>query len=427
MPTVTCTCGTRSDAASGACTACGAELEDLSASKIGKAVTLPMAAIVPPDELARGTLPDGAGLPTAPRQATLGTGANRVFAPDLEVKPPVLPRSSATPAARPRTPARTRTKVWPFVAGGVVLAGAVAALLVLGLRGGPEARDTVVDTVVPPAPIGPETAIAPASPEHLVAAEHAAIARADRAGLLALLEAGAFGFGPDGTQVAYGANALVSTILATLGEPPPGGFAVVSRYLKIGGEGAVAWIANDLEISGGGRSAVYTTTQLAVQAKNRWSVVACHWARLVPNPIAARLAREGKLPAAAPLRNVAGGGDLRTAFERALASRKDLLGVMSARADVFNIGSAPGERLVGGTVVRRWLKGTSAELKLRDGVVVGFATEHAGWGAANVDYTLTIDGAPLTQTFRVLAVLLEDATGWKVVAMQWSNAGPVPR
>jgi hypothetical protein len=58
---------------------------------------------------------------------------------------------------------------------------------------------------------------------------------------------------------------------------------------------------------------------------------------------------------------------------------------------------------------------------------VRLVTEHAGWAAANVDYTLVVNKTPLTQTFRVLALLLEDSTGWKVVAMQWSNAGPIGR
>jgi hypothetical protein len=459
MPMSTCTCGTRTDAANASCPSCGAEL---SASKIGNAVTVPMAAITPPvgtfelpedgsperrfapppdDLMARGTLPQHAKgtqqhrpkkgeTPTVRERKRLedshiGPGANRVFAPSLDgkepVRPPVLPARTIPASPRPRP-----TKLWPFVVGGFVLVGAVVGLLLLGMRG-TDPPQQVVEPVAPTPPIGPDTPVVIASADHLLVAEHAAIARGDRAGLLALMELKAFGFGPDGTQVAYGSNALASQVLATIGTPPPGGFTVASKYLKIGSEGGIAWIVNDLEISGGGRTAAFTTTQVATRVENKWSIVAWHWAVLVSNPLAAKLAKEGKLPAAAPLRAMEGGGDLRPAFERAMSSRKALLEAISPRADAFNIGSAPYERLVGATTIRRWLRGTSAELKLRDEYIAQLATEHAGWAAANVDYTLVIDKVPTTQTFRVLAVLLEDSSGWKVVALHWSNAGPVAR
>jgi hypothetical protein len=31
----------------------------------------------------------------------------------------------------------------------------------------------------------------------------------------------------------------------------------------------------------------------------------------------------------------------------------------------------------------------------------------------------------VTQTFRVLAILIKDGRGWKIVQTQWSNGGPI--
>ena len=49
-----------------------------------------------------------------------------------------------------------------------------------------------------------------------------------------------------------------------------------------------------------------------------------------------------------------------------------------------------------------------------------------GWAAVNVDYTAKSRAATdVTQTFRVLAILLRDGTDWKIVQTQWSNGGPI--
>jgi hypothetical protein len=39
---------------------------------------------------------------------------------------------------------------------------------------------------------------------------------------------------------------------------------------------------------------------------------------------------------------------------------------------------------------------------------------------------MTLEGSDVTQTFRVLAVLVREREGWRIVLAQWSNAGPVP-
>ena len=110
---------------------------------------------------------------------------------------------------------------------------------------------------------------------------------------------------------------------------------------------------------------------------------------------------------------------MRTAF----ASKPSFVDARSTRAEAFNFGSAPGERLKGGDAIRKIFGRISATIHLHDAVKVGPIGDHGGWGVANVDFTdADKDGTQVSQTFRVLAAWVKEDAGWRIVLTQWSNA-----
>jgi hypothetical protein len=109
---------------------------------------------------------------------------------------------------------------------------------------------------------------------------------------------------------------------------------------------------------------------------------------------------------------------MRTGF----ASKPSFVAARSTRSDAFNFGSAPGERIVGGDIIKKMFSRIRATIRLHDAVKVGLVGEHGGWGAANVEFTDTDrDGNEVTQTFRVLVAWLQEDAGWRMVQTQWSN------
>ena len=267
-------------------------------------------------------------------------------------------------------------------------------------------------------------------------AQHAAIARADAKAFAALLAASAFGFGVDAGEVADGRDAVAAQLARDLGAPPAAGFTIESKALAIGEDRGHAWIAEQLDVGGAGREPrSFAISELAAKINGSWQVVALHWAIPVDDATAERLAILSRLP---PLRAVAdrqaGSGELDQAVRAAFASRAAFADAHSERIDAFNYGSG-GERAHGGAAIKRIFTRLKSKFHIRDGarVVAGGAWDPAqsgapwiGWAALNVDYTSkTRAGTDVTQTFRVLAVLIREASGWKIVQTQWSNGGPI--
>lgn len=162
--------------------------------------------------------------------------------------------------------------------------------------------------------------------------------------------------------------------------------------------------------------------------------IALHWATPVDDATAERLAILNRLPAPRPIADRHdGSGELDQAVRAAFASRAAFAEARSERPDAFNVGSG-GERARGPAIKRIFGK-LKAQLRIHDGarVVAGSAWDPAqkaapwiGWAALDVDFTSkTRTATDVTQTFRVLAILVEEAHGWKIVQTQWSNGGPV--
>jgi hypothetical protein len=142
----------------------------------------------------------------------------------------------------------------------------------------------------------------------------------------------------------------------------------------------------------------------------------------MPNEEAYRLARDGDLAIPDAIPDLHDESALAVAMRTAFASRTSFVDARSTRADAFNFGSAPSERLTGGDQIKKVFGRIRATVHLHDAVRVGTVGKLGGWGAANVDFTdADKDGTDVTQTFRVLAVWVNEPAGWRIVQTQWSN------
>ena len=263
----------------------------------------------------------------------------------------------------------------------------------------------------------------------VVIAQREAITKGDAKAYALTLSPTAFAFGIDGEDVVEGRVAIEEMLVKHIGDAPPGGFTVESKFLAVGGEQDHAWTAEDLELTGGGiGTRRITITQLAKFADGKWLVQAVHWGRPIADGTAVRMAILGTLPRAAAVPNRHdGSADLDKAVRAAFSSRPAFAEARSEREDGFNFGSGPGERVVGGIAIKRLFGRLRSELKLDGGAArVAESSKTIGWAAVNVVYTQKSQAATdVSQTFRVLAVLVREGDAWKIVQTHFSNAGPI--
>lgn len=263
----------------------------------------------------------------------------------------------------------------------------------------------------------------------LVTTQREAITKGDARAYALTLSPTAFAFGIDGEDVIEGRVAIEEMLVKHIGDAPPGGFTVDSKFLAVGGQDNYGWTAEDLELSGGGiGTRRITITQLAKFADGKWLVEAVHWGRPVADVTAVRMAILGTLPRAAAIPNRHDGSPaLDTAVRAAFASRSAFADARSERDDAFNFGSGPGERVVGGAAIKRLFGRLRAELALSGGAArVSETGKTVGWAAVNVVWTQKSSAATdVSQTFRVLAVMVREGDVWKIVQTHFSNAGPI--
>jgi hypothetical protein len=285
------------------------------------------------------------------------------------------------------------------------------------------------------APTGQVQAKPPAV-DTVLTAQHALMAKGDAAGLGATFSTSALAIGTDADEIAEGRDAITAVLKHDLGDPPPGGFTVTSRFQSIGTEHDHAWIAEDLELSGTGvATRRLAITQLVALVNGQWIVVAAHWGRPVSDATAERLAIMGTLPRPRQVPNRSDDPALGKFVASAFASRSAFADARSERADGFNFGSGPGERIVGGAKIKALFARLKSQLRIDGGArVISGATWDAtqaggawiGVAALNVAYTQKSRAqTDVTQTFRVLAILLKEQDHWTIVQTQFSNAGPI--
>lgn len=257
----------------------------------------------------------------------------------------------------------------------------------------------------------------PPSIEDLVAAFHAAIAKAESDDLSRLLDSNVFGFGVGAQDVAQGREPVMAMLRKNIGAVAPAPVAISARFTQTGHDGQVGWFGGELRVG-------ETTFVLSVAAGLRegaWTIFALHVALPMQNATAHRLAYTGRLEIPESIPNGLYDTPLAKAMIMAFSSRPAFVTARSVRPDSLNLGSAPGERIVGDSI-KRVFSQLKAKIRLHDAVNAAPIGEHGGWGAANVDYTdVDAGGHQVTQTFRVLAVWLMEDDQWRIVQTQWSN------
>jgi hypothetical protein len=258
--------------------------------------------------------------------------------------------------------------------------------------------------------------------EEILARLHLALVHAKPDELGLLFDEHAFAFGVEAHEIAEGRAAVVALVQHDLGTVPAGGFEVSPRFTQSGHAADTGWIAEELRLGG----KTYVTTAVVDLRDGAWSIAALQLATTMTNAEAHRAARDGELamPDAIPdTHDASHDAPLAKAMRAGFASKPSFVAARSARGDALNVGSAPGERILGGENIKKLFSKLKATIRLHDAVKVGPAGAHGGWGAANVDFTdADRDGAEVTQTFRVLVAWVEEASGWRMVQSQWSNA-----
>lgn len=263
---------------------------------------------------------------------------------------------------------------------------------------------------------GAPPAVLPEAPtvEAFMSRFHDAVGAASAKDLALLFDSTAFAFGVQANDLAEGRDSVVAQLREDVGA----GGQVSVKFSHLGQDGDVAWIAEDLKV---GDKPFVMTAVLGLRA-GVWTIAALHWAVAMPNAMAYKLAREGELAVPDVIPNANDTSPLAAAMRTAFASKPSFVDARSTRADAFNFGSAPGERLKGGEAIRKIFGRISATVHLHDAVKVGTVGDHGGWGVANVDFTdADKDGTQVSQTFRVLAAWIKEDAGWRVVLTQWSN------
>jgi ketosteroid isomerase-like protein len=261
----------------------------------------------------------------------------------------------------------------------------------------------------------------------MLQAQRDAIARGDAEAIVAMLAPEAIGFGIDADEVMLDKAAVTAQLKRDLGDLKDG--TVEVKFTHIGQEGTHAWIAQELELTSPGKaSRKLAITMLAGQGKAGWQIHAWHWAVPVKDEVAEKLAILNTKPSAKPISNKTfADKDLDKAVREAFGSRAGFADARSERDDGFNFGSGPSERIVGGGRVKSIFGKLRAEIKLRDNAayIVG-VTPTIGVALVNADFThKTRAMTDMTQTFRVLAVLLKEGSAWRLVLTQWSHGGPI--
>ena len=375
--------------------------------------------------------------------------------------PPVSAHHSLWRApTAPPAEARSRRRMYFALAGFAIGFGAGIGVLVSStsrpVKSGPSKVDTKNSAAKGPEPIGkpdgikvspinrdagapdaPPSVKPAASVQAMLLDQRDAIARGDLAALVAMVAPQAVGFGVFADEVAVGRDQIEAQLRRDLKDLPSDGVTVESKFSHVGAEQNHAWIAQELELTAPGRRARrFAITQLAASIDGKWSIVAWHWAVLVRDADAERAALLGTKPPAKTIANKLDGPKALDALVRAaFGSRAAFADARSEREDGFNFGSGPGERIVGGTAIKRVFQKLSAEIRLHDGahVVAASAWDPAqqaepwiGVALVNGDFTSKTRAATeLTQTFRVLVVVLKEGNGWKIVQTQWSHGGPI--
>lgn len=122
-------------------------------------------------------------------------------------------------------------------------------------------------------------------------------------------------------------------------------------------------------------------------------------------------------------RKLGGADDAVKLFESTLGDPKAFAKTVSDRKDAVLLGSAKGERFVGGAKIRAKLAAWNLALQVRGGIQAGLSQNNSfAWVAANVD-ARPAKGAKdkPPAPYRLLAIYEKTAGGWKLVSVSFSD------
>lgn len=122
-----------------------------------------------------------------------------------------------------------------------------------------------------------------------------------------------------------------------------------------------------------------------------------------------------------PKRIGAGAEDAVKVFEGSIGDPKIFAASVSDRKDAVLIGSAPGEKTVGGAKVSAKLTNWKLAFAVHDGVAAGTtASKTVAWIAANLDARPAGKPDAKPAPYRALLIYEQKAGAWKLVAARFS-------
>lgn len=242
------------------------------------------------------------------------------------------------------------------------------------------------------------------------------------------------GSGPEDVWV--GKDAAQAAIEASMAPARAHGATATAKStsldVSVADDGESAWTAGELEYSVYSGDATllvpFRITQLFGRKDGEWKVLVAVFSVPLPNDVAFQRAASGELAALAPIpEGIAAGADgVYTRAAHDLDRATDFVASVSDRADAIFIGSAPGERTVGGAAIResygKHVTDGHVTLKKHGDIRVGVAPGgHVGWVLANVDLAVDVDGNVITEPFRAMLVYVEEDGEWRLVQAHLSN------
>ncbi len=161
--------------------------------------------------------------------------------------------------------------------------------------------------------------------------------------------------------------------------------------------------------------AVWRASDVLVRTPQGWRIAAMAWTEPVPDAELQREAQSGARKAA-PLAGDPGDAGLRDAFAKLASDGVDA--GAATRADLVVIGSAPGERTVGGAVFARgWNAAWKGKLAIVSSIARVLPSGTTGWVAATAE--LAAQGGKLPVT--VFAVFDKTGDGrWSLVHVHFA-------
>lgn len=153
----------------------------------------------------------------------------------------------------------------------------------------------------------------------------------------------------------------------------------------------------------------------------KWRPVAVHSAQALRDGDVAKAVAGGAKLAAIPKNIGAGAEDAVKVFEGSIGDPKVFAASVSDRKDAVLIGSAPGEKTVGGAKVSAKLSNWKLAFAVHDGVAAGTtASKTVAWIAANLDARPAGKPDAKPAPYRALLIYEQKAGAWKLVVAQFS-------